>query len=350
MNHSENEDADSVSDSERFITKLRKVIDNTTGSIGNEYFRRLAEQLATAFDVEYVSIAESVTNSTRMRTIAYHVRDHIAPNIEYDSLDTPCGEVHKNEITFYPSDLQKHFPKDTFLQDIQAESYLAMPFNASDGHTLGHICLIGCRPMDRNLYDEYLLKIICARLSAECLRMQAEQQLIHNATHDPLTSLPNKTLFWDRIRTAIARSQRSQQHFGLMFIDLDNFKQMNDTYGHHYGDQFLIALSMRLKKSCRQSDTLCRFGGDEFVIIMEDIRQLDDIANMAGYLHHRMVDDSYEVDNLKINAEVSIGVAIYPEHGSDSESLLQHADEAMYAAKRAHNRYRIYCDPNEASH
>ncbi len=344
------EDTGQESDSQQFITKLRRVIDNTSSAIGNDYFRCLAEQLSEAFRVEYVTIAESISGGTRKRTIAYYHDGRIIPNIEYESLDTPCGEVHCNEITFYPCDLQSLFPKDHFLAEINAQSYLAMPFNSSDGHNLGHICLISTQPMDRNIYDEYLLKIICARLSAEYTRMQAEQQLIHNATHDALTSLPNKTLFWDRMRTAIARSQRHQKHFGLMFIDLDNFKQLNDAYGHHYGDQFLIALSMRLKKSCRQSDTLCRFGGDEFVIIMEDIRKLDDFANMAGYLHHQMVNDPYVIDNLKLQAEVSIGVAIYPEHGNDSKSLLQHADEAMYEAKRAHNRYRVYCHPDEARH
>ncbi len=344
------EDSAHISDPQQFVTKLRRVIDNTSSAIGNEYFRCLAEQLSEAFNVEYVTIAEPVSSSSRMRTLAYYYRDSIVPNIEYESLDTPCENVSKNEITFYPHNLQSLFPKDEFLAEINAESYLAMPFKASDGQHLGHICLISTQPMDRNIYDEYLLKIICARLSAECIRMQAEQQLIHNATHDPLTSLPNKTLFWDRIRTSIARSQRKQTQFGLMFIDLDNFKQLNDTYGHHYGDQFLIALSMRLKKSCRQSDTLCRFGGDEFVIIMEDIRNIDDLGNMASFLHHQMVDEDYVIDNLKMHAEVSIGVAAYPEHGKDSESLLQHADEAMYAAKRAHNRYRIYCNTGDMSH
>jgi len=335
---------------ELFMTKLRAVVDITASTVGDAYFKSLAEELSKAFDVEYVLISEAINNFKTIRTIAFWSNGELVPNIEYKSVNTPCGQVHKNEITFYPSDLKHYFPTDHYITDLKAVSYLGMPFYDTDGKALGLVCLLGTRPMDKNIYDEYLLKIITARVSAEFIRRKAEKQLRHLATHDALTDVPNKMLFWDRINTAIARAGRSGDKLGLLFIDLDNFKKINDSQGHHNGDLFLVEICNRLKHSCRKTDTLCRFGGDEFVVILEDIKDPNDLSQMADTLHHKIADSDITINDLGLHAEISIGAAIYPDHGSSSNELLQHADQAMYQAKKSNQAYQIYSEKELISH
>jgi diguanylate cyclase (GGDEF)-like protein len=339
-----------ISEQEKFMSKLRAVVDLTASSVGDDYFKQLSLELSIAFDVEYVAISESIENFKHIRTIAYCCNNKITSNIEYDSENTPCGTLQKNEITFYPTNLKRLFPLDLYLEDIKADSYLGMPFFDTDGTALGHVCLLGTKPMDKNIYDEYLLKIITARVSAEFIRSKAEAKLIHLATHDPLTNIPNKMLFWDRLNTAIARSERNQDKFGLLFIDLNNFKHLNDSYGHDTGDKFLIAISNQLKLSCRESDTLCRYGGDEFVIIIEGLSNHNDITKMTNTLHQKVVNKDYVINDFHIHADLSIGAAIYPEHGTNSEELLEHADKAMYIAKKSHIPYRVYSDTLLSKH
>lgn len=338
------------SDHESFISKLRSVIDITSGSVGDDYFKCLAEELSKAFNVEYVFISETFDDYRRIRSLAYWHNHELAENIEYDAADTPCGECLKNDITFYPSNLRQHFPLDMDLIELEAESYFAMPFRDTDGKILGLICLLGTKPMDKSIYDEYLLKIISTRISAEYTRKKAEQELMHIATHDALTGIPNKMLFWDRINTTISRATRNNKKFGLLFVDLDNFKKINDSYGHHKGDCLLVDISKRLINSCRKTDTISRFGGDEFVIIIEGIKDSDDISNIANMLYHKTIDTEYMIDDIKLQAEISIGAAIFPDHGENSKILLQHADEAMYSAKTSHMPYQLYGDEISTAH
>ncbi|RDH80728.1 MAG: hypothetical protein DIZ80_17015 [endosymbiont of Galathealinum brachiosum] len=335
---------------EQFMSKLRSVIDLTTSTVGDEYFIHLSEELSKAFDVEYVAISESVDNFKRIRTIAYWCKDELVPNVEYESKNTPCGKLRKNEITFYPSKLKSSFPLDPYIDELKAESYLGMPFYDSDGSALGIICLLGTKAMDKSIYNEYLLKIITARVSAEFIRRRAEQQLTYMATHDALTNIPNKMLFRDRLNTAISRAERNKSKFGLLFIDLNNFKILNDNFGHDTGDNFLIAISKKLKSCCRESDTLCRFGGDEFVIIIEAITDADNIDKLTKSLHQKVVNEDYLINDNLFQADLSIGAAIYPEHGINSDMLLQHADEAMYKAKKSHIPYKIYTEAHSLTH
>lgn len=170
-------------------------------------------------------------------------------------------------------------------------------------------------------------------------REQAEERARHQATHDPLTDLPNRILFMDRLETAIKRAERSQGKMGLLYIDIDRFKPVNDTYGHHAGDELLIAISKRLKDSLRTSDTIARLGGDEFAVVLEQISSKDDAEQIIQKLQ-----DSLELPFLLQSTEsgeatmvdigASMGFAIFPEDASDEESLIRHADKAMYAVKK----------------
>lgn len=161
------------------------------------------------------------------------------------------------------------------------------------------------------------------------------------STHDPLTTLPNRALFQDRLRHALAQARRNQSRLSLLFIDLDNFKTINDTLGHDIGDELLKEVAMRLRSVVRDVDTVARLGGDEFTALLTDCD-----AAKADQIAHRIVDDlsaSFELHGRSLFVSASIGVAFYPEDGKDSSSLIRAADAAMYRAKeQGRNRVEFF--------
>ena len=166
--------------------------------------------------------------------------------------------------------------------------------------------------------------------------------LEHIARHDPLTGLPNRTLFYDRLQQAIIQAKRDKTRLALIFIDLDNFKQVNDTLGHHIGDLLLKAAADRMQDCVRESDTVGRLGGDEFVVLLHLIEGQQDALPVAEKIRHA-INQPLELDGQVLVASVSMGVATYPEHGSDEMQLMLNADRAMYHAKgNGRNRVQLY--------
>jgi len=181
-------------------------------------------------------------------------------------------------------------------------------------------------------------------------RKLAEAQLAYTATHDPLTGLVNRLLLYDRLAQQLANARRRDSKFALLFIDLDEFKAVNDTLGHNVGDQLLKAVGSRLQTVLRrETDTLARMGGDEYMIILSDINQGEDGERIA----HSILDvirKPYELEKIRHHITASIGIAIYPTDGGTSESLMKAADLAMYSAKSAgRNAFRRYT-PDLAAH
>ncbi|MFD2113662.1 putative bifunctional diguanylate cyclase/phosphodiesterase [Thiorhodococcus fuscus] len=169
-----------------------------------------------------------------------------------------------------------------------------------------------------------------------------DQQLLHQALHDPLTGLGNRKLLLDRLEHGIAQSRRNGCRFGVLIFDLDQFKAVNDSLGHHVGDQLLCEVAGRLKARLRASDTLVRLGGDEFVALMSDLRQPDDAVVLA----HELLDAfarPFELPNNRMHVRSSLGIAIYPDDGTDPDVLMKNADMALYAAKAAgRNTYHFF--------
>ena len=163
------------------------------------------------------------------------------------------------------------------------------------------------------------------------------------ATHDELTGLPNRSLLVDRLKHALSQAKRQEQRIAVLFIDLDNFKNINDTLGHDVGDILLKQAAERLQRCVRDSDTLARLGGDEFVAILSDL-SLEELNAAAG----RVVDflgASFRINEQNLYVSASIGISIFPEDGTDSATLLKAADTAMYRAKdRGRNQYQFFAD------
>lgn len=171
---------------------------------------------------------------------------------------------------------------------------------------------------------------------------ESEKQLHYLAFHDALTGLPNRTLLNERIEHAISFAKREMSKMALLFIDLDNFKHINDTYGHDTGDEVLIKASQRLKGVIRESDTLARIGGDEFVVMLESITDMLDVQLVIKSIMHHF-DEPIEIHGENFSIKASIGVAFYPDDAHNSDLLVKNADTAMYKAKEdGKGTYRYY--------
>ncbi|MCM2314686.1 MAG: EAL domain-containing protein [Thermoanaerobaculia bacterium] len=187
-----------------------------------------------------------------------------------------------------------------------------------------------------------------ARRSVVCVirditeRNFAEEQIRHLAYHDALTGLPNRLLFRDRLAVAIPQCQRAGKRLGVLFLDLDRFKGVNDTLGHNAGDQLLQEVALRLKECVRESDTVARLGGDEFTLLIPMLTDSDDAPRLA----QKILDSihlPFDIDGRELFTTTSIGVSLYPEDGTDAGTLIRNADTAMYQAKeKGRNNYQLF--------
>jgi diguanylate cyclase (GGDEF)-like protein len=182
---------------------------------------------------------------------------------------------------------------------------------------------VRCGAQDYLVKDAIDAPTIARALRAALERKRIEAGLAHRALHDPLTDLPNRALFTDRLRLALSRLRRTQTCLAVLFLDLDGFKGVNDTFGHAAGDRFLVEVGHRLRGVLRGGDTAARFGGDEFVVLCEDVAGLEEARAVA----ERVV--------AEVPGGVSVGLALASLGTEDADALVRAADAAMYAAKRS---------------
>jgi diguanylate cyclase (GGDEF)-like protein/PAS domain S-box-containing protein len=247
------------------------------------------------------------------------------------------GFVGKNVFDVYPKDVAQSMWEidkatktkqqtyevelDLMHKDGSIHTYLIVkfPLRSKENKVFG-VCTIGTDISER-------------KLAENALREQ-QSRLNYMAFHDSLTSLPNRSLFYDRIYHGLARARRAESKVALMLLDIDRFKNINDSLGHDAGDILLKAIAMRLNEGVRDMDTVARLGGDEFVVVLEGIHDMDDVVFVANKLLATL-SRPLEISGHSISTTVSIGVSIFPEDGSDTDELLKNADIAMYKAKEA---------------
>ncbi len=169
-------------------------------------------------------------------------------------------------------------------------------------------------------------------------------KLKYLSTHDTLTGLPNRSLFDERFTKALAHSERLNQKLALLFIDLDHFKYYNDKYGHDMGDSLLIQAADRLTKNIRKNDLIARMGGDEFVVLIEELKDKEELEKVIQRILNQFADPFF-FDKGQLNLTLSIGISIYPDHATEKKSLLKAADIALYKAKTlGRDRYEYFSD------
>jgi len=179
-------------------------------------------------------------------------------------------------------------------------------------------------------------------------RKMEEQHLLQLAYYDGLTGLPNRHLLPDRLRQAMAAAARYGQYCAVIFLDLDGFKQVNDTLGHAQGDFLLRQAGQRLALALRENDTVSRIGGDEFVVVVTGLRELEHVTRIVHKLQQRL-EKPFALEEVEFNLRASFGIALYPDDGNTVETLLAHADAAMYRAKEEGNGgYCMYSEHESA--
>ena len=240
------------------------------------------------------------------------------------SSDFPCPvrEVlkQKNSVTLIHTSYHGNNINNTY--EIEAS-----PLRDQSGHIYGAI------EVARNITD---------RLRIEQELRESKSKLYRLAHHDPLTGLPNRLLFEDRLDQAILKAKRNKSRLGILFLDLDRFKTINDTLGHDVGDELLIAIAKRLQKQCRQSDTVARIGGDEFVFILDDLRGREGAEVVANKILSSL-EKPVRAGRHNLEISTSIGIALYPDDSTDIDGVIKRADTALYQAKESgRNQYRLY--------
>lgn len=180
--------------------------------------------------------------------------------------------------------------------------------------------------------DKALLQFVSTQVAAAIERKKTQTRLVHLARHDQLTSLPNRTLFDMRLHDALSGARRDDQRLSVLYLDLDNFKPVNDSFGHDAGDRLLREIARRIRSCVRESDTIGRIGGDEFAVLLNNAGRPE--CNAVAEAIRAEINQPFDFTGGPLRVSASIGIATHPEHGDSGDSLMQHADDAMYVAKR----------------
>ncbi len=233
--------------------------------------------------------------------------------------------------------------------------YAGAPLVLPGGEAIGSLCAIDHAPRRLTEVQQRLLGVLAHKVVTELelrqrvsdleeeveRRRAAEVHIMHLATRDPLTGLPNRAALMDRLRQSIKAAARDRHPLAFMFLDLDRFKLVNDSLGHHVGDALLQQVGERLTAALRDSDTVARLGGDEFAVILPRVESAAHACGVAAKLI-AAVGAPMEAWGHGLRADCSIGLALWPEHGEECEALIRHADLAMYHAKQGASRYQVY--------
>lgn len=220
-------------------------------------------------------------------------------------------------------------------RQIGLRSMIVVPLRHNEA-PIGVLKVLSERPQAFDDDDLHLLGLMSDLIAAAMFHAAtyATSELFHLATHDGLTGLANRSLFLERLRHCLAQAQREDSQFGLLNLDMDGLKPINDRYGHRAGDAAIRELALRIRQASRESDTVARLGGDEFGIILTRVSDRDGALAHARRLAEQIV-QPFKFEQQEISLDASIGVAVFPNDGAELNALLDRADQAMYQSKRA---------------
>lgn len=315
------------------------------GTVG--YAREISDQISLHREVvkkelEFVELLQSLPlsvvryNRQCVRTFINAHHDNLNENLSAPALGkTPSQRWYESLVGLSGSEFEE------ILQSVMDTGQVKTLEMRIERKEISSIYFFNILP-EKNSRGEVVGAITLASDITENSRNR--QRIEHLAYHDALTNLPNRTLFHDRVDHAIRHAKRHGEGFGVLFLDLDNFKSINDTLGHAVGDQLLVEIGRRLLLCMREYDTIARMGGDEFSILVTDIKKTEDLANLAMHIIKKF-ELPFKVNNTDFFGAVSIGIASYPQDGDNVADLLKYADSAMYVAKKGGgNTYQFYAN------
>jgi diguanylate cyclase (GGDEF)-like protein/PAS domain S-box-containing protein len=307
-----------------------------------ELFQRIHEVVNDLVLATNFVVALYDSESSEIRFPYYADQHGTVPASQTLDSDTLTAQVIRTgqALLLTPETAASVLSRMDTVTDPNALNWLGVPLESS-GDIIG--ALVVQNHADNVRYtdqDRELLQFVATQVAAAVERKKMHARLEHMAQHDQLTGLPNRTLFLDHLHSALARAHREKTSLAVLYLDLDDFKQVNDIHGHTVGDQLLQEMARRMTRCVRESDTVGRIGGDEFIVLLDGIRQPGDADMVTGKILAAL-SAPYEHPRATLRVTASIGVALYPEHGRDGDELIQHADNAMYQAKKG----RLQPDP-----
>lgn len=281
-------------------------------------YQHIASLLSPLLPLQHLRIAfgGSAREPWQIFTALLAGEDTAAPALDEQAL---CGRVVQSNAR-------------EWAEPDQRCGWLAVPLSGAE--VLQGVLLLNPGTGQRYQADDLaLLDFLAVQLGAAIERKTMLLRLQQLALYDSLTGLANRTLLLDRLQSALQRASRDQQPLALLYLDLDRFKQVNDNFGHAVGDLLLQQTAQRILQVVRQTDTVARFGGDEFVVLLEQLHQVDTALLVAEKIRQALA-QPFLLAEQQLLISPSIGLALFPQHGTDSWQLLQRADSAMYQAKR----------------
>lgn len=297
-------------------------------------FQRIHQTIATLIPAANFSVT-LYDNETAQLSFPYHI-DQFEPinKSARPAIGTLCAEIVRTgrPLLLKPETMATSLEALNVKLDIMPYCWLGVPLK-SHPDTIG-VLVVKSYP-GGVCYDEKdleLLQFVSTQIALAIERHQLQLRLQYMAQYDQLTSLPNRCLLYDRMKVALSNARRDHKQLAVLYIDLDKFKQVNDTLGHDVGDGLLQHVAQRLKQCVRESDTVARVGGDEFVILLQHISALEQATMVADKIRKKFKQPLNVLGHI-LHTRPSIGIAIYPEHGNDEQQLLRHADKAMYFVK-----------------
>jgi len=332
-----------------------------------------AEQVLTDLLDEAVAVlgcdSGTLTRWDAVNKVLVPVRSSVPTRNEFTVIKVGAGvsgRAIERRSPVIQNDYQKEYGTETPTGRVGVRAAVAVPL-LHEGRLLGAISANTNDPT-RKFTDEdaEVLELLAGLASAALASLersaeladanrelrQARDEAQHQALHDGLTGLPNRTLLRDRLQQAILAAERDDAVLALLIMDLDRFKDVNDTLGHHTGDELLQQVGLRVRGALRASDTVARMGGDEFAMVLPLAADAQ-LATRVAQMLVKTLEQPFTLDGQAVSVGASIGIAMYPEHGRDVETLLRHADVAMYNAKRGGTGHAVYSweqDVHDADH
>jgi diguanylate cyclase (GGDEF)-like protein/PAS domain S-box-containing protein len=341
---------------QRLQATVLKVAAAVSASTGTEFFEQLVLNMAEALGAQTGCVARLLPGEPpRAAMLARCMDGAKMPTIEYPLAGTPSFSLLTQRQFVVARDIARLYPLAPTLMERQAQAYAGQQLCNADGQPIGMVYVLFRDPLAKAEEDfvTSMLQFFAARAAAEMERLAAEREIQRLAFYDLLTGLPNRMLLMDRINHALAAARRSHQGGALLFIDLDNFKDLNDTLGHDKGDLLLQQVAQRLNDCVRGMDTVARLGGDEFVVMIEQLSgDPADLSRAARIVAEKILarlSAPYTLAGHQYLSTPSIGIA--PFHGDGGPmgtsvgELLQQADLAMYQAKAAGRATLCFFDP-----
>ncbi len=302
-----------------------------------------AQLLADGLGLDYLAVwsARPEENGTPMQRYQWWRGEE--PAWPEASVQTSLRLVLGGRTLLHPQDAARLAADDPLIRQLGLLGFAGLPLVDERRSVLGALLAGARRPMSEPEVVEPVLRCAAAHFAHVLELQRTREQGRAEGLLDALTGLPNRLLLNDRLDTVIREANRTGECFALLFVDLDRFKSINDNLGHAMGDQVLVAVTQRLIGSVRASDTVARYAGDEFIVVLRHIVKNEDAARVAEKIVQAMAVPLQLEQGPELHITISIGISFFPDDATDAETLLKHADDAMYAAKsRGRNSFQIY--------